>query len=248
MGILFLGSWTRNSPYLPHVDSVASSFRILVTFAIVLEVRGTSFFQLPWTILGKSSFEPKGHDQSALDEFSFLYCESASSTLFAWVIRKKCWASLDILIYASRTQKNICSFELSLFSCILTSVYQVIVRNSCAIVFVSVYYSCGPSSHSISEWLGETNSSTSSISRIGLKQLYSADQNANPAFDFVLPWSIALLMSGMSWELHQLLWILDAVILLAIIICPSVPCCCNRNTDKWTVMCEINTPSNLVAW
>ena len=33
-----------------------------------------------------------------------------------------------------------------------------------------------------SGWLGETNSSTSSISRIGSKQLYSADQNANPAF------------------------------------------------------------------
>ena len=82
VGILFLGSWTRDSPYLPHVDSVASSFRILVTFAIVLEVRGTSFFQLPWTILGRSSFEPKGHDQSALDEFSILYCESASSTPF----------------------------------------------------------------------------------------------------------------------------------------------------------------------
>ena len=105
VGILFMGSWTRDSPYLPHVDSVASSFRILVTFTIVLEVRGTSFFQLPWTILGRSSFEPKGHDQSALDEFSILYCES-SSTLSAWVIRKKCWASLDILTYASTTQKT----------------------------------------------------------------------------------------------------------------------------------------------
>ena len=34
--------------------------------------------------------------------------------------------------YASTTQKIVCSFELSLFSCILTSVYQVIVRTSCA--------------------------------------------------------------------------------------------------------------------
>ncbi len=85
-----MGSWTRDLPYLPHVDSVASSFRILVTFAIVLEVRGTSFFlevrgtsffQLPWTILGRSSSEPKDDNKSAVDEFSMLYCDSASSTL-----------------------------------------------------------------------------------------------------------------------------------------------------------------------
>ena len=42
-----LGFLTQDSLYLPRVDSVARTFRILVTFAIVLEVRGTSFFQLP---------------------------------------------------------------------------------------------------------------------------------------------------------------------------------------------------------
>jgi len=35
------------------------SFRLLVTFALVHEVRGISFFQIPWTILGRSSFETK---------------------------------------------------------------------------------------------------------------------------------------------------------------------------------------------
>ena len=80
VGILFLGSWTQDSPYLHHVDSVASFFRIIVTFAIVLEVHGTSFFQLPWIILGRSSSEPKDDNKSALDEFSMLYCDSASST------------------------------------------------------------------------------------------------------------------------------------------------------------------------
>ena len=39
------GFWTRDSPYLLHVDSFARSFRILVTFVIVLEVRGLSFSQ-----------------------------------------------------------------------------------------------------------------------------------------------------------------------------------------------------------
>ena len=77
--------------------------------------------------------------------------------------------------------------ELSIFSCIPTIIYQLIVRNSCAFVFIDAYYSCGPSSHSIPKCLGETNSSTSFISRIGSKQLYSADQNANPAFDSALP-------------------------------------------------------------
>ena len=39
------------------------------------------------------------------------------------------------------------------------------------------------------EWLGEANSSTLSISRIGSKQLYSADQMQS-SFDSILPWSI----------------------------------------------------------
>ena len=88
-----------------------------------------------------------------------------------------CRTRFDILIHASTTQKIICSFELSLFSCILTFVYQLIVKGMCAFIH-QCHYSCGPSSHSILEWLGETNSGTSSISRIGSKQLYSADQNA----------------------------------------------------------------------
>ena len=42
--------------------------------------------------------------------------------------------SPDILIYASTTQKVICSFELSLFSGLLTFVYQLIVKSMRAIV------------------------------------------------------------------------------------------------------------------
>ena len=90
---------------LLHVDSVASSFRILVTFAIVLEVRGKSFFQYHEPIWQKFLVEPKDHNQSALDEFSILCCD-CQFYLSAWVIWKKCWALLDILIYASTTQKR----------------------------------------------------------------------------------------------------------------------------------------------
>ena len=72
--------------------------------------------------------------------------------------------------------------ELFLLSCIPAIFFQLIAKSMCAFVLIDAYYSCGPSSHSIPELLGETNSSTSSISGIGSKQLYSADQNANPAF------------------------------------------------------------------
>ena len=163
------GFWTRDSPYLLHVDSFARSFRLLVTFALVLDVRGIPFFQILWTAYGRcSSLIERSQSECSrwvLDSTLWL-CQFYLS---AWVIRKKCWALLDILIYASTTQKVICSLELSLFICFLTIVCQLIVRSMCAFVFIDAFYSCGPSSHSIAEWLGETNSRTSSISRIGSK-------------------------------------------------------------------------------
>ena len=112
----------------------------------------------------------------------FKNCESASPTFLHGLSGRNLLNLFNILIYASTTQKDICSFESFLFSCFLTFVYQLIVKSMCAFVLIDAYYSCGPSSHSIPEWLGETNSSTSSIFGIGSKQLYSADQNANPAF------------------------------------------------------------------
>ena len=210
------GFWTRDSPYLPRVDSVASSFRVLVTFAIVLKVRGIPFFQIPWTILGRSSSEPKDDNKSAPDEFSMLCCDSASSTFLHGLSGRNMSNSFDMLIHASTTQKIICSFELSLFSCLLTFIYQLIVKRMYAFV-----HQCFLPLWSVKPFyrrmIGETNSSTSSISRIGSKQLCSADQNASPAFDSVLLWSITPFMSGLSWELHPLSWILDVVILLTII-------------------------------
>ena len=66
----------------------ASSLKILVTFAIVLEVRGTSFFQYHELLMAEV-LESKDHNQSALDEFLILCCDSVSSTFSAWVIRTK---------------------------------------------------------------------------------------------------------------------------------------------------------------
>ena len=135
VGILFLG-------FEPEIHSTyfmlivfASAFRILVTFAIVLEVCGTSFFQLPWTILGRRSFEPKDHNQSALDEFFSLYCDSASSTFLHGLSGRNMLNSFDMLVHASTTQKIICSFELSHFNCLPTLVYQLIVKSMRAFVY-----------------------------------------------------------------------------------------------------------------
>ena len=58
-----------------------------------------------------------------------------------------CRTLFDMLNHASTTQKIICSFELSLFSCFLALVYQLIVRSDYA--FANAYYSCGPSSHPV---------------------------------------------------------------------------------------------------
>ena len=112
---------------------IASSLRLLVTFTLVLEVRGISFFQILWTVYGRSSLNQKITTRVLLMSSPF-YIVNLPVLPSAWVIRKKCWALLDILIYASTTQKDICSFELSLFRRIPIFVYQLIVRSNCAFV------------------------------------------------------------------------------------------------------------------
>ena len=113
--------------------------------------------------------EPKDLNQSALDEFFSLYCDSASSTFLHGLSGRNMLNSFDMLVHASTTQKIVCSIELSLFSCIPAFIYQLIVKSMCAFMFIDAFYSRGPSNRSSLESLGETNSSTSSISRIGSK-------------------------------------------------------------------------------
>ena len=133
-GTLFMGSWTRDSPYLSHVDSVASSFRILVTFAIVLEVRGISFFQISWTAYGRSSLELKDHNQSALDEFSMLYCDSASSIFQHGLSGRNMLNLVRHTNLCVHNSENYMILWVDLFSCILTLVYQLIVKSMRAFV------------------------------------------------------------------------------------------------------------------
>ena len=114
-GILLLGFWAQDSPYLHHVDSVASSFRLLVTFAIVLKVCGIFLFEIPWTTYGSSSSLSQKITTRVLLMSSSLYIVTLPVQPFCiGYPEETCWALLDILIYASITQKDICSFELSL--------------------------------------------------------------------------------------------------------------------------------------
>ena len=161
---------------------IASAFRILVTFAIVLEVRGIFFFQIPWTTYGRSSSLNWNITTGLFLMSSPLYIVALLVLPFCMGYPEEiCWTSFDMLNHASTTQKIVCSFELSLFSCLLTLVYQLIVKSMRAIVhrYLLLLWSVKPF---CPEWLGETNSSTSSISRIGSKKLCSVEQIANPAF------------------------------------------------------------------
>ena len=110
VGILLLGFWTRDFSTYFLLLVFASSFRLLVTFAIVLEVRGISFFQILWTIYGRSSLNQKITTRVLLMSSPF-YIVNLPVLPSAWVTRKKCWALLGILIYASTTQLIICSLN-----------------------------------------------------------------------------------------------------------------------------------------
>ena len=148
---------------------IASSLRLLVTFAIVLEVRGIFFFQIPWTTYGRSSSLNWTITTRVLLMSSPLYIVALPVLPFCMGCPEEiCWTSLDMLNLASTTQKIVCSFELSLYSCFLALVYQLIVKSMRAIVhrYLLPLWSVKPF---CPEWLGETNSSTSSISRIGSK-------------------------------------------------------------------------------
>ena len=114
---------------------IASSLRLLVTFTIVLEVRGIFFFQIPWTTYGRSSSLNWNITTGLFLMSSPLYIVALPVLPFCMGYPEEiCWTSFDMLNHASTTQKIVCSFELSLSSCLLTPVYQLIVKIMCAFV------------------------------------------------------------------------------------------------------------------
>ena len=142
VGILLLGFEPEIHPTCFMLIVFARSFRLLATFAIVLEVRGISFFQILWTTLWQKFVGSKDHNRSALDEFSILYCDSASSTFLHGLSGRNLlnlFRHTNLCIHYSET---VCSFELSRFSCLPTLVYQLIVKSMRAIVHRCLLFLC----------------------------------------------------------------------------------------------------------
>ena len=112
----------------------ASSFRILVTFAIVLDVRGIPFFQILWTAYGRcSSLIERSQSECSqwiLDSTLWL-CQFYLS---AWVIRKKYVEFVRHAKPCIHNSENRMFLWVVLFSCILTLVYQLIVKSMRAFV------------------------------------------------------------------------------------------------------------------
>src|SRR4051812_29843211 len=96
-------------------------------------------------------FEPKAHNQSTLEEFSIHNCDTASPTYLHGLSGRNMLNLVRPTNLCIHNSESYMFFELSLFSCHPTLVHQLIVRHSCAFVFIDAYYSCGPSSHSSSE-------------------------------------------------------------------------------------------------
>ena len=118
VGILSLGFEPEIHPTCFMLIVIASAFRILVTFAIVLEVRVIFFFQIPWTTYGRSSSLNWNITIGLFLMSSPLYIVALPVLPFCMGYPEEiCWTSFDMLIHASTTQKTICSFELSHLSC-----------------------------------------------------------------------------------------------------------------------------------
>ena len=107
-----------------------------------------------------------------------------------------CRTWFDILIYASTTQKTICSFELSLFSCLLTFVYQLIVKRMHAFVYrcLLLLWSVKPFYRGMTR-----RNKLQYLIHIQdwVKVVVFRRSNANPTFGSVLPWSITIFISGL---------------------------------------------------
>ena len=112
--------------------------------------------------------ELKYHNRIIFDEFSIIYCGSASSTFLHGLSER---IMLNYVRHTNPCIHNSESYmflELSLSSWFLALVYQLIVKSMHAFIHRCLLFLWSVKPF-YPEWLGETNSSTSSISRIGSK-------------------------------------------------------------------------------
>ena len=93
--------------------------------------------------------ELKYHNRIILDEFSIIYCGSASSTFLHGLSGRNMLNLVRHTNLCIHNSENYMFLWVVLFSCILTLAYQLIVKSSRAFVITDARYSCGPSSHSV---------------------------------------------------------------------------------------------------
>ena len=129
------GFWTWDSSYLHHVDSVCQFLQDISNFAIVLEVRGISFFQILWTAYGRCLLDQKITIRVLLRSSPFINRDSASSTFLHGLSGRN---MLNLVRHTNLCIHNSESYMflwVVLFSCILTLVYQLIVKSMRAFVY-----------------------------------------------------------------------------------------------------------------
>ena len=186
---------------------IASSLRLLVTFTIVLEVRGISFFQILWTAYGRCLLDQKITIRVLLRSSPFINRDSASSTFLHGLSGRNMLNLVRHTNLCIHNSENYMFLWVVLFSCILTLVYQLIVKSMRAFVYrcLLLLWSVKPFYRRMTR-----RNKLQYLFHIQdwVKEVVCRRSNANPAFGSVLPWSITPFMSELSWELHQLSWIL----------------------------------------
>ena len=101
-------------------------------------------------------------------------------------LEETCRTWFDILIHASTTQKIVCCFELSLFSCLLTFIYQLIVKRMRAFVHrcLLLLWSIQPF---YSRMTRRNKLRYLFHIQVWVKVVVFRRSNANPAFDLFYP-------------------------------------------------------------
>ena len=158
-----------------------------------------------------------------------------------------CWTSFDMLNHAFTTQKIVCSFELSLFSCFLTFGYQLIVKGMRAFVQRCLLFLW-----SVKPFYFRMTRRNKLQYLIHIQDWVKAVEfcrsNANPAFALFYPGVLPPLCQDCHENCTISYTFLTQWYFSPSSFIPRFPCYCNRDADKWIVVCEIYAPSNSVAW
>ena len=214
---------------------------------LVLKVRGISFFQYHGPSLLNVLRELKIIIR-VLVMSSPLHIVTLSTPPFCMgYLEELCWTRSTCYSMHLQLRKS-CAFELPLLSWILTFIYERIVKSSCAsmssmpiilLVYQVVLFSNDWEKQTpvLYPFLGLGQSSCIPQIEMLTQLLFCSILEYYP---LVVKNVVRIAPSLMSS------WCSDT----SRYHCSSLGfrVGCNRNIDKWTMMCEINTPSNVIAW